>query len=323
MAMDPGPRRLTYSTGDWLAIAGPTSLVLLPPAMPALTGLHQRLWEAVLAQSPAQELKQLLAALGAAHLPAQAVLSWDGERIDALLRGDISILDAETHVPVATGNADSWLTTRLRGQRYFLDLGNVAASLPLLAGAVRVGALTLTANTMPITVEPTQVLGSAAPYAAGQSPIEMPPAENSSSDDLSELFQLAWQANDGLGNGWHSMISNDAPAEVQPLILELSDQDPVTIDEDIFVGRAPKNQSGTPARLVKVMSPNHDISRTHLLIQPCESGVVVTDLGSTNGTRIITAEGGQLTLSPNKPTAVSADDQLDIGDGQVLRIRQP
>lgn len=320
MAMDPGPRRLTYSTGDWLTIAGPTSLVLLPPEMPTLKGLRQRLWEAVLAQSPAQELKQLLAALGAANLPAQAVLSWDGEKIDALIRGDITILDADTHVAVASGEPDSWLTTCLKGQRYLLDLGNVADTLPLLAGAVRVGALTLTANTAPVTIEPTQVLGSAAPFAPGQSPIEMPQGADSTSDDLSELFQLAWQANDDLGNGWQTAASDEEPAEQPPLILELADQDPITIDEDILVGRAPQDRPGTPARLVKVMSPNHDISRTHLLIQPHEQGALVTDLASTNGTKLTTSQGERQTLAPNEPTLVSAGDTVDIGDGQILRF---
>ncbi len=320
MAMDPGPRRLTHSTGDWLAIAGPTSLVLLPPEMPTLAGLHQRLWEAVLAQSSAQELKQLLAALGAANLPSQAVFSWDSEKIDVLIRGNITILDADTHVAVASGNADSWVTTQLSGQRYLLNLGNSSQHLPLLAGGVRVGELMISSNFTPTRIEPTQVLGAMTPYAPGQSPIEMPPGENSRPDDLSELFQLAWQANDDLGNGWHVAAREDVSTEVRQLVLELADQDPIMIDEDILVGRAPQNQPDITARLVKVLSPNHDISRTHLLIQPHEQGALVTDLASTNGTKLTNSQGQQVKLTPNEPTLVSAGDQLDIGDGQILRF---
>lgn len=106
---------------------------------------------------------------------------------------------------------------------------------------------------------------------------------------------------------------------------------PVTVDRPVLVGRAPDparlGGDATP-KLMTVPSPSHDISRTHLKVEPVGRTVQVTDLHSTNGTVLVTGPvggdpsvaGQRHPLVPGEPVAVQPGWILDLGDGVTILI---
>lgn len=115
----------------------------------------------------------------------------------------------------------------------------------------------------------------------------------------------------------------------RPLIATLRPSKGPAIDVDrmVLVGRAPQ---ATPAaredvpRLLTVISPNHDISRTHLQISPAEWEVVVTDLHSTNGTLLIRpGQPESERLPPGDPVTVYPGCVIDLGDAVTILVDHP
>ena len=70
-------------------------------------------------------------------------------------------------------------------------------------------------------------------------------------------------------------------------------------------------------------SPHHDISRTHLRIEPSGWQIEVTDLHSTNGTLAISPDGRSRRLEPGQPTQLGLGWTIDIGDGQMILLEPP
>src|SRR5690606_33746506 len=72
-----------------------------------------------------------------------------------------------------------------------------------------------------------------------------------------------------------------------------------SLEAPAFVGRhpsTPRIMGTTAVRLVRVPSPNREISSTHVSIQQEGTSVVVTDLGSTNGTTVVVPGSAPLPL---------------------------
>ena len=92
----------------------------------------------------------------------------------------------------------------------------------------------------------------------------------------------------------------------------------------VVVGRAPPVPGDDPeAEALRVPSPNHDISRTHLRIEPRGWQIEVTDLNSTNGTLVTSPDGQTRRLTPGQPTEVGLGWTIDIGDGQKILLEPP
>lgn len=88
----------------------------------------------------------------------------------------------------------------------------------------------------------------------------------------------------------------------------------------VIVGRAPQASRSPGATLVRVASPNHDISRSHLLVEARERDVRLEDLDSTNGS-IVTMPGCQpVALDQGASMVVPPGTRIDLGDGQVLSV---
>jgi FHA domain len=108
--------------------------------------------------------------------------------------------------------------------------------------------------------------------------------------------------------------------------LRASDGSTAAVDRPVLVGRAPSsNRSGSEAvRLMRVPSPNHDISRTHLEVAPDDWQIVVTDLNSTNGTILIRpGAGDRHELAPGEPVPVQVGTVMELGDGVSVLIDFP
>lgn len=84
--------------------------------------------------------------------------------------------------------------------------------------------------------------------------------------------------------------------------------------------RSPRVSHGVIPRLITVDSPTSAVSGTHLEIRQLGDAVVVTDLGSTNGTRVTASSGNTQRLSPGSSLVVLPGARVDIGDGNIIEI---
>lgn len=99
--------------------------------------------------------------------------------------------------------------------------------------------------------------------------------------------------------------------------------DIMELDVPIVIGRRPalpRVESGVAPRLVAVQSPEQEVSSTHVRIEQSGDAVVVTDLRSTNGTRVHRPGGTADRLRPGESTVVLAGTVVEIGDGNIIEI---
>ncbi len=99
-------------------------------------------------------------------------------------------------------------------------------------------------------------------------------------------------------------------------VLRLSSGDVVTLDRSVLLGRSPKPGDGLAAsdrpHVVKVPSPERDVSRNHLEVVLEGWHVLVRDLGTTNGSTV--------TLPGRGPVRVRAHDQQVLEPGSVVSM---
>lgn len=99
-------------------------------------------------------------------------------------------------------------------------------------------------------------------------------------------------------------------------ILRLSTGDIVTLDRNVLLGRAPKPADGLPPEeqphVVKVPSPDRDVSRNHVEVLVEGWHVLIRDLGTTNGTTVA--------LPGESPVRLRANDQQSLEPGSVVSM---
>jgi hypothetical protein len=97
----------------------------------------------------------------------------------------------------------------------------------------------------------------------------------------------------------------------------------VWLDAVSYVGRRPGSPRivyGQMPRLVRVPSPGHEVSSTHVELRQLGASVVLTDMRSTNGSTVFPPGGVQRKLSLGESVVVSPGTLVDIGDGNVIEI---
>jgi hypothetical protein len=101
----------------------------------------------------------------------------------------------------------------------------------------------------------------------------------------------------------------------------------VDVDRVVLVGRAPdpsRATVGSDVRPVAVPSPNQEISSTHVEIRPGsgdgDAVVVVTDLGSTNGTVVVQPGNPAQDLQPGIGVELRSGALIDLGEGQTIQV---
>ena len=99
-------------------------------------------------------------------------------------------------------------------------------------------------------------------------------------------------------------------------LVPLLGGNPILIHEPTVVGRDPDNISAYPgAERVALDDPTRSVSKTHAAIFPLLDGVWVTDLHSTNGTRVEYRDGRSVEAVPDK--ALSALEGSTIFFGRI------
>ena len=108
--------------------------------------------------------------------------------------------------------------------------------------------------------------------------------------------------------------------------LTLSTGAAVEVAGDVVIGRAPQVQAGGDPHivaLVAVASPQHMVSRSHLLLTISGWSILAQDLNSSNGTVLARPGATPVLLGSGMPTPVFMGDLMDVGDGVTLRIDPP
>jgi pSer/pThr/pTyr-binding forkhead associated (FHA) protein len=84
------------------------------------------------------------------------------------------------------------------------------------------------------------------------------------------------------------------------------------VDKAAVVGRNPAPVDG---ELLFVMKDDtRSVSKTHLRVDGTGEDLVVTDLGSTNGSTILREDGSRENLVPETPTVLPAGARVTLGD---------
>jgi pSer/pThr/pTyr-binding forkhead associated (FHA) protein len=97
-------------------------------------------------------------------------------------------------------------------------------------------------------------------------------------------------------------------------VLRLSTGDVVSLDRGVLMGRAPEHAGGEDERphVLRLASPENDISRNHAEVLLDGWHVYVRDLGSTNGTVV--------TLPGQPPVRLRPDDLQLLEHGAGVRL---
>lgn len=198
------------------------------------------------------------------------------------------------------------------------DDGGVISAVPWGGGAAAPG---MPGGLPPL---PTPDHGAAEPVPAGAAPEEV-------GVDTGEIpsgpMVLAVRCSLGHHNAPHAtrcrVCGQDLPTQTpeqtpRPALglLRLSTGDVVTLDRGVLIGRAPRasaEASGARApHLVRISSPDNEISRNHVEIVLDGWHVLVRDLGSTNGTTVA--------LPGSSPVRVRPGDQQTIEPGTTVTL---
>jgi hypothetical protein len=119
-----------------------------------------------------------------------------------------------------------------------------------------------------------------------------------------------------------------APAAAAPvpparsLSLELPDGSRQPLDAVVLVGRAPSAPAGAAASRLVRLEGDGDISRNHARVAVEGGTVVVTDLGSRNGTIVRVPGRPAQKLREGEPTPVLVDTVIDFGGGIHVSVRE-
>ncbi|MBX3098143.1 MAG: FHA domain-containing protein [Salinibacterium sp.] len=100
-------------------------------------------------------------------------------------------------------------------------------------------------------------------------------------------------------------------------------RDPISLDRPARIGRrptAPRVVDGAAPRLVRVVSPQREVSATHLEVRQIGVSIVITDLRSTNGTVVLVPGSIPRKLLQGESIVVSPGTLVDIGDENILQI---
>jgi hypothetical protein len=100
-------------------------------------------------------------------------------------------------------------------------------------------------------------------------------------------------------------------------VLRFSTGDVITLDRGVLIGRKPsatRFAGNDRPHVVKLPSPEHDVSRNHLEISLDDWHVLVTDLNSTNGT-VVTRPG-------REPERLRPDQAMMIEPGSVVDLAE-
>ena len=113
-----------------------------------------------------------------------------------------------------------------------------------------------------------------------------------------------------------------APPPERSWLLRFDTGQTCVLRGTVLLGRAPKANPGYPgATLVQVQDPSMTVSGTHMAVGATEIGVWVADLGSTNGSAIMTAVGRERAINAGTRVPVASAGRVRLGD-RVMVVQE-
>jgi hypothetical protein len=92
----------------------------------------------------------------------------------------------------------------------------------------------------------------------------------------------------------------------------------------VVLGRDPVSDPARPdAAPIPLQDPARSVSKTHALVEVVDDRVMITDLHSTNGTRLLSTEGETRELEAGRPTDSSSEATVLLGEFAVRLDRAP
>lgn len=107
-----------------------------------------------------------------------------------------------------------------------------------------------------------------------------------------------------------------APAPVRCSVT-FSTGEQAVVDQPVIVGRKPTTQAHEVAVPLQLRDLSMTVSKQHARLEPIQAGINVTDLGSANGTRVVTADGRTFPLRPGIPHRAAPGDRIEFGSTAV------
>ena len=102
----------------------------------------------------------------------------------------------------------------------------------------------------------------------------------------------------------------------------LDDGRKITVDGLVLLGRNPKPEPGEEAaQLIKLADETRTVSKSHLAVDVDDTGLHVTDRGSTNGSTVTTRQGVSTRCQAGERVYVNPGSIVSIGD-HWLEIRR-
>ena len=328
---DQDPTTRSYVPGEWYAVLGPSLVLALPPDRRDLAAAA---WALVDAGGSSDEVLDLVLGDGLSDLAGLALVSTEGERTRAVVRGRaVCLLDAEDGETVADGRAvTTWTEATADHVRAIsLELGTTATgpALQVGDGLVRAARVLWPAEQQ---VAPRPVVEQrGAPATSGRRDHDAPPVW-SPSDDHDGLTRDGEVQPDVVRPPVGIPGQEPAPEVTAAPVarLSLSTGEEIEVDRVVIIGRAPEARRFTATqrpRLVAVPSPQQEISSTHLEVRPGSGAdhgsAVVTDLGSTNGPLLPQPGLPQEPLRPGIPVQLLPGAVIDLGDGLTIAVDRP
>ncbi|HEY6801213.1 MAG TPA: FHA domain-containing protein [Agromyces sp.] len=106
--------------------------------------------------------------------------------------------------------------------------------------------------------------------------------------------------------------------------LRATDGVEVLLLRPVVLGRDPNADTARPgAATIPLTDPARSVSKTHAFVEVVDGRVTVTDLFSTNGTRVLTGEGDLRELEPGQAADAPNGATLLLGEYAVRLDRVP
>ncbi|TFC24433.1 FHA domain-containing protein [Cryobacterium sp. TMT1-3] len=113
------------------------------------------------------------------------------------------------------------------------------------------------------------------------------------------------------------------PPEVAMVSIVLDNDQTLQVASSLLMGRRPANRAdGAQHPLFAWADLSRTLSKTHALLTWSGSLLWVTDLGSANGTTLVTPSGERMRLVAGTPTAAASGCTVELGD-RTFGVRVP
>lgn len=157
-----------------------------------------------------------------------------------------------------------------------------------------------------------EAAGSSAPSSAPVPPREITDDAWAGDSEVEERTRARLDEED-LGDLEQTRISVAAPAQVRRSVrITADDGTQRVVESAVVIGRNPAATVDAVQFILK--DDSRSVSKNHLRIDGTGEDVLVTDLGSTNGSAILREDGSRETLVPDTPSVLPPGARIAIGD---------